>query len=280
MGILSLSNDDCRSTPSLGDYLSFTSKTSIVAEYEFIHLSPFPAEVKKLIKNLGWEKFIDLRSRGSTSYCPHVVRKFYHNLELSGPCDSHLVSIFLGYRVCFQPHQFAEILDLPAAGHPIDSRSDLGRLYDFEFEVELEKLTKGRIQASFLPDPLRFLHWMIVNCFMPRYRGHSIIRKLDLFILVQAQRGVPVNLASLMCLNMVEAAPRGENWYTAFPYATFLTTFLERVGMDMGVYAKEDQCAYLPVYRIVELTNTFIDLRHTEHEETPEASSSKRPRLT
>ncbi|CAL1377560.1 unnamed protein product [Linum trigynum] len=118
MGILSLSNEDYRSTASLGDYLSFTSKTSIVAEYEFIHLSPFPEEVKKLIKNLGWEKFFDLRSRGSTSYCPHVVRKFYHNLELSGPYDSHLVSIFLGHRVCFQPHQFAEILDLPAAGHP------------------------------------------------------------------------------------------------------------------------------------------------------------------
>ncbi|CAL1411570.1 unnamed protein product [Linum trigynum] len=157
------------------------------------------------------QKFFDLRSRGSTSYRPHVVRKFYHNLELSGPCDSHLVSIFLGHRVCLQPHQLAEILDLAAGGHPIESISDLGRLYDFEFEVELAKLTKGRIKASFLLDPLRFLHWMIVNCFLPRYRGHSIIRKLDLFILVQAQRGVPVNLASLMCLNIVEAAPRGEN---------------------------------------------------------------------
>ncbi|CAL1355305.1 unnamed protein product [Linum trigynum] len=145
MGILSLSNEDCRSTASLGDYLSFTSKTAIVAEYEFIHLSPFPTEVKTLIKNLGWENFFVLRSRGSTSYCPHVVRKFYHNLQLSGPCDSHLVSIFLGHRVCFQPHQFAEILDLPAEGHPIDSISDLGRLYDFEFEVELAKLTKGHI---------------------------------------------------------------------------------------------------------------------------------------
>ncbi|CAL1402306.1 unnamed protein product [Linum trigynum] len=279
MGILTLSNDDCRSTPSLADYLSFTSKTSIVAEHEFIHLSPFPQEVKQLIKNLGWEKFFDLRSRGSTSYCPHVVRKFYHNLELSGPSDSHLVSVFLGYRTSFPPHQFAEILDLPAAGHHIDSRSDL-RLYDFVFEVELARLTNGRIQASFLPDPLRFLHWMIVNCFMLRYNGHSIIRKLDLFILVQAQRGVPLNLASLMCVNMVEAAPRGVNWYTAFPYATFLTTFLGRVGMDMGVYAREDHSAYLPVYRIVEVTNTFYDLRHTEHEETPEASSSKRPRLT
>ncbi|CAL1407931.1 unnamed protein product [Linum trigynum] len=257
MGILSSSNDDFRSTSNIGDYLSFSSKTTIVAEYEFIYLSPFPPEVKTLIKNLGWENFFVLRSRESTSYYPHVLRKFYHNLELSGPSDSHLVSIFLGHRVCFQPHQFAEILDLPAGGDPIERKSDLARLHDFEFEVELSKLTKGRIQASFLPDPLRFLHWLIVNCFLPRYRGHSIIRKLDLFVLVQAQRGVPVNLTSLMCLNMVEAAPKGENWYTVFPYATCATTFLERVGMDLSVYVKEDHSAYLPVYRIAELTNTF-----------------------
>ncbi|CAL1383088.1 unnamed protein product [Linum trigynum] len=143
MGILSISNEDCRSTATLGDYLSFTRKTTIVAEYEFIHLSPFPPEVKTLIKNLGWESFFDLRSRGSTSYFPHVVRKFYHNLHLIGPCDSHLVSIFLGHRVCFQPHQFAEILDITAGGHPIESRSDLGRLYDFEFEVELRNSRRG-----------------------------------------------------------------------------------------------------------------------------------------
>ncbi|CAL1403464.1 unnamed protein product [Linum trigynum] len=172
MGILSLSNEDCRSTASLGDYLSFTSKTAIVAEYEFIHLSPFPPEVKMLIKNLGCEKFFDLRSRGSTSYCPHVVWKFYHNLQLSGPCDYHLVSIFLGHRVSFQPHQFAESLILPPEDTPL------------------------RLEAI------------------------------------------------------------------------------------LGVYVKEDQCAYLPVYRIVELTNTFIENRHTEHQETPEASSSKCPRLT
>ncbi|CAL1355310.1 unnamed protein product [Linum trigynum] len=82
------------------------------------------------------------------------MRKFYHNLELSGPSDSHLVSIFLRHRVFFQSHQFAEILDLPAGGYPITSRSDLARLHYFEFEVELSKLTTGRIDASFLPDPL------------------------------------------------------------------------------------------------------------------------------
>ncbi|CAL1399839.1 unnamed protein product [Linum trigynum] len=85
MGILSLSNNDCRSTSSLGDYLSFSSKTTIVVEYEFMHLISFPLEVKTLIKSLGWENFFVLRSRESTSYCPHVVRKFYHNLELLVP---------------------------------------------------------------------------------------------------------------------------------------------------------------------------------------------------
>ncbi|CAN0919272.1 hypothetical protein LINGRAHAP2_LOCUS31354 [Linum grandiflorum] len=231
-------------------YYSLIRPSDFVYPLDINHL-PFTEmnlDISGYLNALGWEStLIHL----PTEFRPLATKMFYSNLRSSRTFPNTFSTIVMDNHIRFSAQVLSCLLGIPIMGQVINEEADMWRLGFDGLGALLEicpafplGFLPSRFLASFLPPPLRLLHYFITRSILPRSFSLDELLPLDIFILWHAANLKPINLPHLLLIHITNAATA--RYPGDLPCAPLITQLLLIMGLDLYGFEMVDPPSSLP----------------------------------